>query len=90
MSYYFMKNTAKSVRQMFPKLILEDLRKFPFKNCSAEQQQPLIELVEKILLIKKNDPNNNTTALESEIDQLVYQLYDLTPEEIDIVEKSVK
>ena len=32
----------------------------------------------------------NTTALEAEIDQLVYQLYALTAEEIAIVEGSVK
>jgi len=28
--------------------------------------------------------------LENEIDQLVYKLYDLTPEEIKIVEESIK
>jgi hypothetical protein len=33
------------------------------------------------------DPAADTTALEREIDQLVYNLYDLTPEEIAIVEK---
>jgi hypothetical protein len=30
---------------------------------------------------------SDTTALESEIDLLVYQLYDLTPDEIKIIEK---
>jgi hypothetical protein len=30
----------------------------------------------------------DTTALEREIDQLVYKLYDLTPEEIKLVEES--
>jgi hypothetical protein len=32
------------------------------------------------------DPAKNTMALEREIDRLVYQLYDLTPEEIAIME----
>jgi len=35
---------------------------------------------------KKQNPDANTTALESEIDKLVYQLYGLTEEEIKIVE----
>ena len=35
----------------------------------------------------KRDPKADTTALEREIDQLVYQLYDLTPKEIAIVEE---
>jgi len=32
----------------------------------------------------------NTSQLENEIDQLVYKLYSLTPEEIKIIESSVK
>lgn len=86
MSYYFMKNTAKSVRQMFPKIILEDLRKFPIKNISISDQQPFITLVDKILLLKRENIQADTSYLESEIDQLVYQLYELTDEEIKIVE----
>ena len=31
-------------------------------------------------------PEVDTVALEREIDRLVYELYDLTPEEISIVE----
>jgi hypothetical protein len=88
MSYYFVKNTAKSVRQMFPKLILEDLRKFPIKKITAKKQQELISIVDQILNAKKSDPNADTTALEIEIDQMVYQLYNLTAEEIQIIESS--
>ena len=35
---------------------------------------------------KELNPSVNTTNLENQIDQLVYQLYDLTEEEIKIVE----
>jgi len=35
---------------------------------------------------KRANPTTDTAALEAEIDQLVYQLYGLTPEEIAIVE----
>jgi tRNA1(Val) A37 N6-methylase TrmN6 len=89
MSYYFIKNTAKSVRQMFPKLILEDLRKFPIKKIGAIEQQCLISIVDQILTAKKSNPNSDTTALEKEIDQLVYELYGLTEEEIKIVESKL-
>jgi hypothetical protein len=46
-------------------------------------------LVNQILAAKEADPSADTTALEAEIDQLVYQLYGLTEEEIRIVEESV-
>ncbi len=44
-------------------------------------------LVEKILTTKRTNPKADTSALEAEIDQLVYQLYGLTEEEIKIVEE---
>ena len=37
-------------------------------------------------MLKKTAPKADTTALEKEIYQLVYQLYGLTEEEIKIVE----
>jgi adenine-specific DNA-methyltransferase len=48
------------------------------------------EYIDRILAAKKRDPKADTTALEREIDQLVYQLYDPTPEEIAIVEASTR
>ncbi len=54
MSYYFMKNTAKSVRQMFPKVILNDLRQFPFKEISKSEQIPFIQKADKMLELNKN------------------------------------
>jgi hypothetical protein len=43
-------------------------------------------IVERILTAKKKGPNTDTSALESEIDCLVYKLFDLTPDEIEILE----
>jgi hypothetical protein len=85
-SYYFKKNTAKSVRQMFPKIILEDLRKFPIKKGSDTVQKSIVNLVEQILLTKKSDSMADTTSLEAEIDRMVYELYGLTEDEIRIIE----
>ncbi len=43
-----------------------------------------------ILTVKKANPQADTSKLEKEIDVLVYELYGLTEEEIQIVEESVK
>ena len=57
------------------------------------QESVLTVIVDRILSITKLDNYSQdiqkqakVKALESEIDQLVYKLYDLTPEEIKIVE----
>ncbi|MGL2741876.1 DUF7149 domain-containing protein, partial [Helicobacter pylori] len=46
----------------------------------------IIALVDKILQAKAKDPKANTQELEKEIDALVYQLYNLTDEEIKTIE----
>ncbi|HAZ23658.1 MAG TPA: type II restriction endonuclease [Algoriphagus sp.] len=43
-------------------------------------------LVEQILEAKKQNPTSDTSTLEAEIDQLVYELYGLSEDEIGIVE----
>lgn len=65
MSYYFLKKTAKSVRKMFPKIILGDLRKFPIKICDSEKQTALAVLVNKTIEAnhKVNGMSNSFTKL---------------------------
>jgi len=43
-------------------------------------------LVDQILARKRGNPNADTRDLERAIDDLVYRLYDLTPDEIRLVE----
>jgi hypothetical protein len=61
----------------------------PIYNTSSEQQKPVINLVDIILLAKKENPSEDTSKLENEIDKLIYDLYGLTSEEICIVEGNV-
>ena len=58
----------------------------PIPPATPTQQKPIIALVDQILEAKKTDPFSDTSAIESKIDQLVYQLYSLTNDEIKIVE----
>ena len=64
----------------------DDAKQFPIAKASKEQQQPVIELVNKILEAKRSNPITDTSALKREIDGLVYELYGLTEEEINVVE----
>ncbi len=60
----------------------------PIKIASQAQEREIEILVDQILTIKKLNSLADTTDLENQIDQLVYQLYDLTEEEINIIEDS--
>jgi hypothetical protein len=63
------------------------IEQLPFKIAENESQTIIINNVKTILKAKSANPSADTTALESEIDRLVYQLYGLTDEEIAIIEK---
>ncbi|KUG26975.1 putative type iis restriction/modification enzyme [hydrocarbon metagenome] len=65
------------------------VREFPIPVVSYEKQKPIIAVVDQILMSKKENPEADTSALEREIDELVYKLYGLTEEEIRIVEGGV-
>jgi len=54
-----------------------------------ELEQPIVDLVDQIITSKKNDPLTDTTNYEKQIDDMVYKLYDLTDEEIAIIEGSI-
>ncbi len=58
----------------------------PVPKLNARLFNEVINIVERILISKKSNSDADTNTLETEIDQLVYQLYGLTDEEIKIVE----
>lgn len=69
------------------------LKNLPIKKIHGTDQKPFVELVDRILAITKDEDylqNQQKQAkvktLEREIDQMVYKLYDLTEDEIRIVE----
>lgn len=56
----------------------------------AKNQRNFEKLAERVMTAKRSDPKADTMELEREIDQLVYKLYDLSEEEIKIVEGETK
>lgn len=76
------KQTGSGVFEYFE----NQISKLPIPNISAEDQQPFITLVDKILTCKASNPKADTSELEKEIDILVYALYGLNEAEVAIVE----
>jgi type I restriction-modification system DNA methylase subunit len=63
-------------------LYQKPLSEIPIKRIPAAGQKVFIGLVDQILAMKNRNSKADTTAIESEIDQQVYALYNLTKEEI--------
>ena len=62
------------------------MKDFPIPVTAKTQD--IESLANKILSAKAKNPVADVSALEHQIDQLVYQLYGLTPEEIAVVEET--
>ncbi len=64
----------------------KNIRKLFVPKLSETDQQALINLADEILHVKKENPKADTSELETKIDAMVYKLYNLSDEEIKIVE----
>ncbi|MDY6326373.1 MAG: N-6 DNA methylase [Bacteroidales bacterium] len=66
-----------------------ELKSIPLPCAAFNQQNAIAAIVKEILSLKKQNVNADTSALEREIDRLVYGLYGLTEEEMKVVEGNV-
>ena len=65
------------------------LEKLPIPKINSKNEKlanELINLVDEILKVKEQDKNANTQELENKINSIVYKLYNLTEDEIKIIE----
>ncbi|EKS3204944.1 Eco57I restriction-modification methylase domain-containing protein [Campylobacter coli] len=65
------------------------LEKLPIPKINSKNQKiadELVNSVDEILKAKEQDKNANTQELENKINSLVYKLYNLTEDEIKIIE----
>ena len=85
MGWFLISNYCTEIQNGY-QLIWQYLGQIPIPQVTIEQKEPIISLVTRILAAKQSDPLSDTTALEAEIDALVYGLYGLTEEEIALVE----
>jgi len=85
-SWLFLQRSNVGHRDDFPKIVLKETRALPIPDGTKDQQLKIVRLVDRILAAKQQDGEANTSQLEENIDELVYPLYGLTPEEIEIVE----
>lgn len=65
------------------------LRLLKHADEAINNQEELAKKVDQILTAKEDNPEADTSDLEAQIDQLVYELYGLSEEEIEIVEGSL-
>jgi hypothetical protein len=83
--FYYRKSNSQG-GDIFPQVRISSVENLPIKLADTKTQEIIEALVDQILSKKSQDNSADTKDLETQIDQLVYKLYDLTEEEIKIIE----
>lgn len=98
-SFYHANTSANAFKGTFPKVLLQDLRELPIpdvgKKCEAELIKYVDQLLElnterqqTILPSKIDQVQNRIDYCEQRINEIVYELYGLTEDEIALVENA--
>ncbi|MCH8290317.1 Eco57I restriction-modification methylase domain-containing protein [Candidatus Poribacteria bacterium] len=86
--FWFYTKTSTQIRGGFVRFIAQYVSQIPVPTIPKDNS--IKSLVDQIIDAKRYDPDADVTDLEHDIDQLVYELYGLTSEEIAIVEEATR
>jgi hypothetical protein len=83
---FFINQICPAIRGDFKRFKSIYVSQIPIINATESQRTAIEKLVKKCLAAKKSDPNADTSELEKQIDHLVYKLYQLTYNEVKIID----
>ncbi|MBL7901011.1 MAG: Eco57I restriction-modification methylase domain-containing protein [Bacteroidia bacterium] len=87
--FWYFQNINNEFDQLFPKIKVKEFNALPLPSIEYATKE-ISSIVSNILELQERDTKSDISQLENQIDQLIYQLYDLTAEEIAIIENSSK
>lgn len=90
LNYYHERRFLDREKITFQKVLIANVRKFPLPVPSPKASTEISHLIDEILHLREMDFSSDTRTLEHEIDQQIYTLYGLTPEDIAFVEGTAK
>lgn len=85
-TFFHFNHSPKATKGAFPKILVQDIKEFPLPKVNSDERKILMRLVDDVTTIKKGKSIADTSALENQIDFLVYHLYGLTYDEVLIVD----
>ena len=83
--FFWLYNRGKRKGDML-ELYLTPLSEIPIPKDKNNYASKIVKLVENIIEKKKGNSELDTSSIERQIDELIYNLYELTDEEIKIIE----
>ena len=85
-TFFHFNHSPKATKGAFPKILVQDIKEYPLPKVNSDERKILMRLVDDVTTIKKGKTIADTSALENQIDFIVYHLYGLTYDEVLIVD----
>ena len=87
--WYYLTNTGNVLRGGYFRFKTNYVKPFPMPSDEAilQHENEIVPLVNSILSAKRENPTADTSEQERKIDKIVYQLYGVTEDEIQIIEQ---
>jgi len=88
--HWFFQNITSTIRGDYLRFKKQYVGQFPIANIDVDTSKDISILVQKIQDSKMENPHTDVSFLERRIDSIIYDLYDLTSEEISLIEESTQ
>ena len=85
---YLYENNVRETGKVFPQVKLEKLRPLPI--IISENQSSIVNLVNEAIKTKRDNPKADIINIEKQIDISVYKLYNLTYEEVKVIDTNIE
>jgi hypothetical protein len=85
--WWYLANTGTTLANGYFRFKPNYINSFPIPTIPKNTENILVELVDKIMEVKRLNLLSNCFDMEKNINQIVYDLYDLSNEDIKIIEK---
>lgn len=85
--YVFETSNPQMIGKVFSEIKVAYVERLAIPRCSLAQQEQITRLVQRVMVAKNGKLHAEASKVEREIDEFVYRIYGLTPEEICVVEE---
>lgn len=85
---YLYRNRLDEVGKVFPQIKKANIDWLPIKLATPDKKKNIVTLVDSIIQFKQKGDLTSVKTSEQKINQMIYQLYGLTEDEIKIVEEN--
>lgn len=85
-TFFHFNHSPKATKGAFPKILVQDIKDFPIPDIPKKIQEIITAKVNDLMQQIHHGSSSDVSNIEKEIDEIVYHLYDLTYDEVLVID----